>query len=92
MTSSTEEKSHFYSLLHSFNSGILISLTEDNNLHGRPMHIVKSSEKEGIYFFSAIECGKVKEIEKNPNINIACQGIIFFFFINYFFFLKYNRK
>jgi general stress protein 26 len=67
----TDEKLH--ALLEKQDNGMLVSRGEDGLLRARPMAIAKLDDDENVYFITALDSSKVRELAAQPSVNVAFQ-------------------
>jgi len=60
-------------LIGNFATAMLITRTADDQLHARPMEIVKVDDAGAIWFLSSDDSGKVHEIDRDTRVNVVFQ-------------------
>jgi len=73
ITSTTEQRDHFLSLLRKFNSAMLVTATSTGELHARPMALAEVEEDACVWFITASDSPKVQEIEVDSHVSITAQ-------------------
>jgi general stress protein 26 len=71
--SDDEKRAHVKKLVEGFRTAMLVTRTEDGGMRSRPLSIADKREDGTLYFSTAIESGKVHELERDPNVNVAMQ-------------------
>jgi general stress protein 26 len=75
--SAAEKQEHLVELIKDFDTAMLVTRTEDDSLRSRPLAIADVSQDgdgEGyMYFATAIDSGKVHEVEHDPHVNVVLQ-------------------
>ena len=64
---------HLRKLLKGFTSAMLVTRATDGRMHSRPL-AVADTDGTVLYFATAIDSPKVKEIEADPRVNVCLQG------------------
>jgi general stress protein 26 len=72
--SESNDRKHLYDLLKDFDSAMLVTSAEDGSLRSRPMAIAGCDPNAPLYFVTSVVSPKVKELERDPRVNIAMQG------------------
>jgi general stress protein 26 len=72
--SEEEKRARIKQMLAEFTTAMLVTRGLDGGLHARPLSIAGTREDGALYFSTAIESGKVREIEDDPNVNVALQS------------------
>jgi general stress protein 26 len=64
---------HLRTMLDGFDNAMLVTRGSDGRMHSRPLAV---AHVDGIvlYFATALESPKVKEIEADPRVNVCLQG------------------
>jgi general stress protein 26 len=73
--SQEEKRERVKEMLAEFTTAMLVTRGSDGGLHARPLTIAGTREDGALYFSTAVESGKVHEIENDPNVNVALQGV-----------------
>ena len=61
-------------LIDDFNNAMLVTRTPEGELRARPMRIAGHEPDGDLYFATSIESGKVDEMLRYPDVNVAFQG------------------
>lgn len=69
-----EDGEHLYDLLKGFDTAMLITRSEDGNLHARPMAIAELHADAGAYFVTSIDSPKVAEIYADADVLLTFQS------------------
>lgn len=72
--SDSDDRRHLYELLRDFDSAMLVTTAEDGGLRSRPMAVAGCDPDEPLYFVTSIDSPKVKELERDPRVNVAMQS------------------
>lgn len=67
-------REHLLSILKDFDTAMLVTLTGDGCMRGRPLQIAEIDANDQLYFCTAIDSGKVKELEADPRVAITMQS------------------
>jgi general stress protein 26 len=68
-----DKQKHLTELLEHFRTAMLVTRGDDGALRARPLAVAKVEEDGLLYFVTAIESGKVHDIEANPDVNVSFQ-------------------
>lgn len=71
--SPTEQREHFLSLLKTFHTAMLITLTGEHGCHMRPMAIARVEDDGQIWFISGADTAKIHEIEIDSHVHLTAQ-------------------
>jgi general stress protein 26 len=69
----TEEQSKVCELLHAFDVGVLVTTTEDGDLHARPMAIAQVDDDCTTWFVTSRSSPKIDEVHKKNRAHVVCQ-------------------
>jgi len=68
----SEEFQKLESLLKELKAGMLTTVSQDNELHSRPMYLQKfDADTNELWFFAGQNSGKVIEIQKNHHVHLS---------------------
>lgn len=70
----SDDRKHLRKIIESFDTAMLVTRAPDGGLRSRPLAIADRKEDGELYFATAIDSGKVQEIEADPRVNVAMQG------------------
>lgn len=71
----SEQRAHFRELIEDFPNGMLVTRTEDDELHARPMSVAGFDETTDLLtFVTAIKSEKVDEIARHPQVSVTFQS------------------
>ncbi len=73
MNAPSSEAQKFHDLLAKFDTAMLVTHTADQSLRGRPMQIAGIDDDSRVWFFTAVESGKVEEIVQDTHVAVICQ-------------------
>jgi general stress protein 26 len=74
MLSSSEKRERLRQCMHGFATAMLVTRTEDGGLRSRPLSVVHDDDDpDTLYFSTAIDSPKVREIEADPRVNVSMQ-------------------
>lgn len=65
---------HLFDIVADFDVAMLVTRTEDGTLRARPMQIVKTEEKERLWFLTSKESAKADEIQNDAHVAITLQN------------------
>src|SRR5271170_1091235 len=68
-----QPREHLSSLLSHFNTAMLVTHTIKGGLRSRPMIIAENCSDGELWFATALDSAKVREIEREPMVNLALQ-------------------
>ncbi len=71
--SEREKREHVEKLVAGFDTAMLVTHTLDGGLRSRPLAIAEAREGGTLYFSTAVDSEKVRELERNPNVNVVLQ-------------------
>jgi len=71
--SEAEKRDRLHKLIAGFDTAMLVTRTTEGALRGRPLSIVKGSSPDALYFSTAIDSGKVVELERDPRVAVCLQ-------------------
>ncbi len=69
-----EQRGHFLSLLKKFHTAMLITHAPDHGFHARPMALADVEDCERVWFFSAKDTAKIREIELDSTVHLTAQS------------------
>lgn len=69
----TDIQARFEELLSSFQTAMLVTQTDDDEIRSRPMALAHQAENGDLFFATKASAGKVEEILKHPGVNVAMQ-------------------
>jgi general stress protein 26 len=72
--SEEEKRRRIKQMLAEFTTAMLVTRGRDGGLHARPLSVAGTREDGALYFSTAVESDKVREIEDDPNVNVALQS------------------
>lgn len=72
--SEAEKRDHVRELLAGFDTAMLVTRTLDGAMRARPLSIAEKSGDGTMYFSTAVESGKVHELEQDPRVVVVLQG------------------
>lgn len=72
--SEADKREHVRKLIEGFDTAMLVTRTIEGTLRARPLSIAEKSGDGTMYFSTAIESGKVHELEKDPHVAVVLQG------------------
>jgi general stress protein 26 len=71
--SPTDQRKHFISLLKKFHTAMLVTLSDVNEFHARPMAIARVEDDGRLWFVTDADSGKVREIKADAHIFLTAQ-------------------
>jgi general stress protein 26 len=71
--SDAEKRERVHDLMDRFDTAMLVTRTLEGRLRSRPLAIADRRDDGALYFSTAIESGKVHELEHDSNVNIVMQ-------------------
>jgi general stress protein 26 len=71
--SEAEKRDHVRKLISGFDTAMLVTRTAEGDLRARPLSIAEKSGDGTMYFSTAIESGKVHELERDPCAAVVLQ-------------------
>jgi len=74
MDKTVEGQHRFYDLAKEFSQAMLVTLSPNKEIHARPMQILKSDEKEGLWFVTPVDSPKIDEIQHHDAVNVCMQS------------------
>jgi general stress protein 26 len=76
MTMTSEAPSELRQILEGFETAVLLTHCEDDpaKMHGRPMRIAALDDQDRVWFFAAIDSGKVREALAHDDAYVVCQS------------------
>jgi general stress protein 26 len=69
----TQEQAKLYDLLHDFDVGVLVTQTDDGDLHARPMAIAQVEDDCTTWFLTSRSSPKVEEVSHSSRAHVVCQ-------------------
>jgi general stress protein 26 len=70
----SEKRERLKELIDDFDTAMLVTRTDDGKLRSRPLTIVHNEhDNERLYFSTAIDSPKVRELETDPSVNVCMQ-------------------
>jgi general stress protein 26 len=71
----SEKRERLKELMDDFDTAMLVTRTEDGGLRSRPLSIAHNDDdQERLYFSTAIDSPKVRELETDPSVNVCMQN------------------
>ena len=71
--SDQEKRTHVVNLIDGFSTAMLVTHTAAGDLRARPLTIADHDQDGRLVFSTAIESGKVDDLEHNPNVVVVMQ-------------------
>jgi general stress protein 26 len=71
--SEPEKRERLNGLMKEFDTAMLVTRTADGHLHARPLAIAERRDQGLLYFATAAESQKVREIELDDHVNVTMQ-------------------
>jgi len=71
--SDAEKRDRVHELMEHFDTAMLVTRTMDGRMRSRPLAIADKRDDGTLYFSTAIESGKVHEVEHDHNVNVVLQ-------------------
>jgi general stress protein 26 len=71
--SNADKRKHLHELIKEFHSAMLVTRTPVGDLRARPLAIAEAQEDGLLYFATAIDSGKVHEVEGDPHVCVTLQ-------------------
>lgn len=71
--SDAEKRERVHELMERFDTAMLVTRTLDGRMRSRPLAIADKRDDGALYFSTAVESGKVHELEHDPNVNVVMQ-------------------
>jgi general stress protein 26 len=71
--SDAERRERVHELMEHFDTAMLVTRMLDGRMRSRPLAIADKRDDGTLYFSTAIESGKVHELEHDPNVNVVLQ-------------------
>jgi general stress protein 26 len=71
---SQTDRDQLRALIQQFHSGMLVTRTPEDTLHGRPMAIAKLEDNDDIFFATSIESGKIGDVESDHQVVLTLQS------------------
>jgi general stress protein 26 len=70
----SEKRDRLIELMGDFDTAMLVTRTEDGGLRSRPLSIAHNEDDQtGLYFSTAIDSPKARELEADPRVNVCMQ-------------------
>jgi len=70
----SEKRERLKELMGDFDTAMLVTHTEDGGLRSRPLSIVHNKDdQDRLYFSTAIDSPKVRELEADPRVHVCMQ-------------------
>jgi general stress protein 26 len=70
-----EKRERLKKLTEDFDTAMLVTRTENGGLRSRPLSLVNNDDDpERLYFSTAIDSPKVRELEADPRVNVCMQN------------------
>jgi general stress protein 26 len=69
-----EKREKLHDVLDGFETAMLVTRTPEGVLRSRPLSIARKRGDDRLYFSTAIDTGKVAELEDDPHVNLALQS------------------
>lgn len=73
MSSSISTQEHFNSLLRKFDTALLVTQSDQQQLRCRPMTIADVESDSDLWFVTSLDASKVSEIMAHPQVCVAMQ-------------------
>jgi len=71
----SEKRERLKELMDGFDTAMLVTRTEDGGLRSRPLSIVHNEDdQERLYFSTAIDSPKVRELQADPCVHVCMQN------------------
>jgi len=61
-------------LMAHFDTAMLVTKTGDGRLRSRPLAVAKREAEAALYFSTAIDSAKIRELEGDPQVNVVMQS------------------
>jgi len=71
--SDAEKRERLRALIGEFDTAMLVTLTAKGGLRARPLSLSSASSLDALYFSTAIDSGKVAELEADPRVVVCLQ-------------------
>jgi general stress protein 26 len=68
-----EKRDHVKKLVAGFDTAMLVTSALEGGLRSRPLAVAANRGDGKLYFSTSIESAKVKELEREPNVNVVLQ-------------------
>ena len=72
--SEADKREHVRELIAGFDTAMLVTRTTEGTIRARPLSIAEKSGDGTMYFSTAVESGKVHELENDPHVAVVLQG------------------
>jgi len=72
--SDSEKREQLNRLVKDFDTAMLITRTAEGDLHSRPLAIADQRDDGTLYFATAVESGKVRELAADSHVNVSMQA------------------
>ena len=72
-SASENQREHFISLLRKFHTAMLVTSSREVGFHARPMAIAQVEDSGRIWFLTAADSPKVREIERDSQVTVTAQ-------------------
>lgn len=69
----SQKRARLHKLMEGFDTAMLVTRQNDGGLHCRPLAIAEARGDGVMYFSTALDSSKVKELEHDPNVCVAMQ-------------------
>ncbi len=67
-------ESHFFELLHEFDTATVITRARTGELHGRPMHVAEVGDDGTLWFVTNVDSTKVLEVRDDSRAMVSLQN------------------
>ena len=67
------QQQHFFSIMHDFRFGMLITHADKGQIHGRPMAIAEIGNVGAIWLMSDLQSEKVAEVARDEHVGVSMQ-------------------
>lgn len=71
--SEAEKRERLRDLMEGMDVAMLCTRTDDGGMRARPLAVAAKREDGVLYFATAVESGKVHEIDRDPHVNVSMQ-------------------
>ena len=68
-----DPRDHFLTMLGSFDEGMMVTHSDQGELHARPMTIAKTNRQGDLWLISHVRTGKVDELKKDARVCVTMQ-------------------
>jgi len=89
--SEAEKRDKLYDIMESFDTAMLVTRNVEGTLRSRPLSIARKRDDARLYFSTALDTGKVAELENDPHVNVAMQSRAKFVSVSGYAWLSFDR-